>query len=120
MVRLVPLPPKTILALGSKVRSDDVALTLRLAAGGSVSVTVNGIGEVDKFLLIVWSRIAEMIGGSLTAFTVSTKLLLAVSVPSLTVIEMVAVPVWLSSGTTCTVRLLLLPPRRMLLMGASP
>src|SRR6266851_3623974 len=60
----------------------------------------------------------EMVGAVFAgALTVSTKLLLALRLPSLTVTVMVAVPVWLRAGVTVTVRLAPEPPRTMLAAG---
>src|SRR5580765_4971739 len=60
----------------------------------------------------------EIVGAVFTvALTVSTKLLLAVRLPSLTVTVMVAVPVWLRAGVTATVRLAPEPPKTMLATG---
>src|ERR1035441_9274689 len=52
-------------------------------------------------------------GGVGRSRTLNWKTLLAVSVPSLTVIVMFATPVCPGSGVTVTVRLLLLPPNTM-------
>ncbi len=51
-----------------------------------------------------------MVGLSLTAFTVRVNDVLAVRLPSLTVTVIVAVPYWLSAGSTVTVRFASLPP----------
>ena len=45
-----------------------------------------------------------MVGGVLAAFTVNTKLVEAVSVPSLTVIVMVVVPLSPATGVMTTLR----------------
>ena len=49
--------------------------------------------------------------------TNTPKMELAVLVPSLTVTVMGAMPIWPGAGVSVTVRLLLLPPKRMLLVG---
>src|SRR3954466_12496807 len=59
----------------------------------------------------------EMLGGSLTGLTVRTNVLVAVSEPSLTISERVAVPFWLLAGVTVTVRLAPEPPKMMLPLG---
>src|SRR5947208_6955575 len=60
----------------------------------------------------------EMVGVVFAvAVTVSTKLSLAVRLPSLTVTVMVAVPVWLRAGVAVTVRLAPEPPKTMLATG---
>ena len=60
-----------------------------------------------------------MVGGSLPAFTVKTKLVDAVADPSDTVIVMVAVPLWLPAGVMVTVRLAPVPPMTMLASGTT-
>ena len=51
--------------------------------------------------------------------TVSTKLVFVLNCPSLTLIVIVAVPVWLVAGLTVTVRFAPLPPNTMLFVGTS-
>src|SRR5712691_1677865 len=60
-----------------------------------------------------------IVGGSFTAVTVSTKFVLAVSAPSLTVAVIVAVPNWLAAGVTVTVRFAPAPPNTMFAFGTS-
>src|SRR2546425_397178 len=77
-VRLEPLPPKTMLPLGTTVGLEDEPLTARLPGGVSLSPTVNGIGPVDVSSAVVWSAMSEMVGGVLLAgLTVSRKVSLA-------------------------------------------
>src|SRR5467141_842228 len=64
-VRLDPLPPKTILALGTNAGLEDWPETIRLAAGVSASLTVNGMGGVGVLAGVVWSATALMLGGVL-------------------------------------------------------
>src|SRR5215469_15242462 len=52
-VRLEPLPPRTMLALGSKVAFEDTPATTRFVAGVSRSPTVNGMGTVEVLVRIV-------------------------------------------------------------------
>jgi hypothetical protein len=52
--------------------------------------------------------------------TVTWNTLLEVAAPSLTVIVIVATPLWPETGVTVTVRLAPLPPNTMLLTGISP
>ena len=59
----------------------------------------------------------EMVGGSLTAVTVTTNSSKALAAPSLTVMRMVAVPDWLGAGVTVTVRSAPEPPRTTLATG---
>src|ERR1043166_2868701 len=118
--RLVPLPPKTMFAVGTRVRLEEVPLTVRLAAAVSTSPIMKGITPVEVSSLMVWFGMAEMTGASFTELTVRRKLLL---VPPLFVsvreIVIVAVPNWLASGVTVTVRFAPLPPRTMFPLGTS-
>ena len=58
-----------------------------------------------------------MPGESLTGFTVTTKFVLVLYCPSLTVTVIVAMPYWFAVGVIVTVRLLLLPAKTILLIG---
>ena len=60
-----------------------------------------------------------IVGESLLAFTVKTKLVDAVADPSDTVIVMVAVPLWLPAGVIITVRLAPVPLKTMLASGTT-
>ena len=60
---------------------------------------------------------AEMVGGVFAALTVNTKLVEAVSVPSLTVIVMVEVPLPPAAGVMTALRPAPLPPKTMLATG---
>src|SRR5207247_6052747 len=75
------------------------------------------IGPTAVPTAVVWSAMFETVGGSFTAFTVNTKLSLALNCPSLTVTVIVAVPFWLSAGFTVTVRLAPEPPNPMFPLG---
>jgi hypothetical protein len=57
---------------------------------------------------------SEIVGAE---FTVSKKVSLALSDPSLTVTVIVAVPLWPLAGVTVTVRLDPLPPKTMFAFG---
>ena len=85
-------------------------LTVRLAAAVSTSPIVNASGPVVAPTLIVWFAMPVIVGASLTALTVTTKLLVTVYCPSLTPTVIVAVPLWLVAGLTVTVRFAPLPP----------
>ena len=61
---------------------------------------------------------AVIVGGVL-GFTVNTKLVDAVSVPSLTVTVMVEVPLAPATGVIATVRFAPLPPKAMFASGTS-
>ena len=60
-----------------------------------------------------------MVGGVFAAFTVNTKLVEAVSVPSLTVIVMVDVPLRPVAGVITALRPAPLPPKTILATGIS-
>ena len=93
-VRFAPLPPNAMLAAGTRVgvrraRRDSVSA----AAAVSTSPTVKACGPLAVFSAVVLSVTSEIVGRSLTAVTVSTKLSLAVPpLPSATVSVIVAVP----------------------------
>ena len=60
-----------------------------------------------------------MVGASLIGLTVSANEVEADAVPSLTVMVMVAVPLWLAPGSMVTVLFAPLPPKVMLATGTS-
>ena len=60
-----------------------------------------------------------MVGGVLAGFTVNTKLVEAVSVPSLTVTVMVEVPLRPDAGVMTALRPAPLPPKAILAIGIS-
>ena len=62
---------------------------------------------------------ALMVGGVLAAFTVNTKLVEAVSVPSLTVMVMVELPLRPDAGVMTALRAAPLPPKTILAIGTS-
>src|SRR5438067_13544393 len=59
-VRPAPLPPNTILALGTNAGFEDRPETTRLAAGVSASPTVKAMGGVGVLAGVVWSATALM------------------------------------------------------------
>ena len=92
-VRLDPLPPSTMLAVGTSVVFDELPATVREAAGVSTSptVTLKTGSAVSSF--VVLSAVSEIVGVSLATFTVSTKLSAAVApLPSVTVKVIVDAP----------------------------
>src|SRR5262245_17697803 len=91
-VRLAPLPPKARLADGTRVGLDDLPLRVRLAAAVSRAPTVKGSGPTGTPTEVDWLAKLDSVGASLTAMTVSGKLVVTVSRPSLTVTVMVAEP----------------------------
>src|SRR6266511_3483973 len=108
-------------ALGTSVGLDELPLKVRFPAAVSTSPTVKPIGPTAVPTDVLWSAMFEIVGGSFTAFTVNTKLSLALNCPSLTVTVIVAVPFWLSAGlvVTVTVRLVRHPAKKMLPLGTS-
>ena len=60
-----------------------------------------------------------MVGGVLPGMTVNTKLVDTVSVPSLTMIVMVDVPLWPAAGVIIASRPAPLPPKAILATGIS-
>ena len=94
-------------------------VTVKVATGLSASAMVNAIAPVGVFSGVVWSFILVIVGGSLFAFTVKTKLVDAVADPSDTVIVMVDVPLWLPAGVITTVRLAPVPLKTMLASGTT-
>src|SRR5882672_10247173 len=97
-VRLAPLGLITTFALGTRAVSDEVPLTLSAPIGLSMSPMVKVNAPVVPSLAIVWSAMLVMVGASLTAVTVNKNEVVAVSVPSLTVTVIVALPFALAAG----------------------
>ena len=61
-VRLAPLPPNTIFAVGTSVVDEEDLASVRFAAAVSASPIVNGIAAVDWPEVTVWAPIAEIVG----------------------------------------------------------
>src|ERR1035438_6311832 len=80
-VRLLPLPPKTMLALGISVVLAEAADNARLAAGVSRSPTVKVMGGAAVFRSVLVQEIAEMQGAVLAGNTVTVKLVLLEAPP---------------------------------------
>ena len=109
-VRLEPLPPKVMFPTGASVGLEELAVSVRLAAGLSTSPIVKGRSAVDWFFVMVELAGAEITGASLTGLTVRRKARLVESWPSLTVRVMIAAPLWFVAGAAMlSVRLLPLP-----------
>ena len=86
-VRFVPLPPRMIFAFGTRVVFDDVAVTVRDAAGVSTSPTAKAILPVDISSFVLLSEMSLTVGKSFTAITVRTNISLTKpELASLTVI----------------------------------
>ena len=102
-----------MLPAGIKLGLDETAPTCSASVGVSASETEKRIGKLEPPEKIVVLRTPESAGGEFVVgveSTVSSQLSLAVCDPSLTVMLIVAVPVWSATGVTLTVRLVPLPP----------
>jgi hypothetical protein len=104
-------------AFGTSVVLLELPLTVKVPAAVSKSPTVNEMALVVVFMLVEVFAISLMVGASLTAVTVKTKVSVAVNVPSLTVTVIVAVPFWLAAGVIVTVRFAPVPPNTMFAFG---
>src|ERR1039457_5491381 len=80
-VRLLPLPPKTMLALGTSAVLAEVADNARLAAGVSRSPTMKAMGGAAVFRSVLVQEIVEIQGAVLAAKTVTVKLVLLEAPP---------------------------------------
>jgi hypothetical protein len=116
-VRFAPLPPKRMFPSGTSAVLLETPVTVNVPTALSLSPTVNAIAPVGVLSGVDWSLIAEMVGASFTASTVRVKLVEVSSVPSLTVMVIMEVPVTPGAGVTVTVRLAPLPPKLMLATG---
>jgi hypothetical protein len=61
-VRLAPLPPNTMAALGTKVVFEDVPLIVRLATAVSASPTVKASGPTAVPIGVVWFVTVVIVG----------------------------------------------------------
>lgn len=119
-MRFTPLPVKTRFAFGTRVKLVEVPEIPRLTAAVSKSPMVNGI-DATVSSLIVWLPMAEMVGASFTALTVSVKLVVAAKPSgSRTVTEIIVKPDWFAEGVSVTVRLEALPPKTMFEFATRP
>src|SRR5262245_48374601 len=115
-VRFDPFPPKTMLLTGNRFVFDEVAATVSRSASASASLTVNGIGAVDRASGVPWFGMSEITGVRLV--TLSQNELLRVRPPaSITVNVMLTEPVALVAGEMASVRLLNEPPRNRFWAG---
>src|SRR6266567_3546350 len=73
-VRLLLAPPKTMLVLGTRLGTEDVAERIRALAEVSASPIVNGIGLVAVSSGVVWLVMVEIVGRPLTAKTLLNPL----------------------------------------------
>src|SRR5213594_1906785 len=104
---------------GTSVGLDELPLTVKLPAAVSTSPTVKPSAGVVVFIGILWLGRLEIVGASFTALTVSRKLVLVLSEPSLTSTVIVAVPFLFDAGVRVTVRLATLTPKAMFAFGTS-
>ena len=72
-VRLLSLPPKMILAFGTRPGFEEDAESVRLAAGNSASPTVKGTPLTDEFIRQVVTGIVEMTGAVFAGSTLTTN-----------------------------------------------
>src|SRR5260221_10967408 len=95
-VRLLPLPPKTMLDTGARTGLDDCAASTSRLAGVVSSPIVNGMAGVGVSSAVVRLAMAERLGAALAkGLMCTTKLwlkVLLVAWPSVTVTVIVAVP----------------------------
>ena len=94
-MRLLPLPLKPMLPLGTSEVFDELAVRVKLLADVSASLTVTVNGPAAPLALMTWLPTEEMDGAVLpevTGVTVTVKLMFAVSAPSLTVSVIVVLP----------------------------
>jgi hypothetical protein len=77
---------------GTKVWLEERPVTLRAVLDESTSPTLKEIGPAEPFSLIDWSEMSEIVGGSLTAFTVKVKRVVSDRLPSLTKTPMTLFP----------------------------
>src|SRR5262245_2605508 len=113
-VRLGPFPPNTMFPSETSDWLEEALLKVSLLNGVSMSAIVNRRGPVESPGLRIWFGMLVIVGGSFTALTVRTKLVLVLSDPSLTVRVIIAVPFSFGDGFTVTVRFAPLPPKTML------
>src|SRR4029078_2755220 len=86
-------------------------VSLRLLTVVSTSATVKFTGPIGVSIVVNWSDMSTIVGGSFTGVSVRRSVSLALRRPSLTVTVIVAVPLWFAAGVTEIVRLAALPPR---------
>ena len=118
-VRLEPLPPNENAVAGSSVVLAAAADSVSEPAPESISFTVTPIGPKVAPAGIVWSAIGRIVGGSLTGWTVTTKVSLTVVAPSLTDTSMVAEPDCSAAGVIEMVRAVPLPPSSSPVLGTT-
>src|SRR6267378_27426 len=70
-VRFAPVPPKTMFAFGTSVRSDEPPPTVRFVAGVSASPTVKPMVLEGVSSLVTWTGMLVIVGALLVALTVN-------------------------------------------------
>src|ERR1043166_587648 len=105
-VRLLPLPPNTILVGGIREGLEEPAERVRLPAGVWASFTVNTIGPMGVSSGVVLSAMVEMVGTVLVAAltkTVKVRVTRLLEAPlSFTVTAITAVPCPVDAGRNRT------------------
>ena len=118
-VRFAPLPPKTMLPVGTSKGFAAEPLRDKFAAGVFASPTVKGFAAVGVPSDVLWLARVEIVGAVLVPVTVSTNVSVTLFGPSFTVTVMVLVPLMLAAGVTVTVRFEPVPPKTILPTGTS-
>jgi len=99
-VRVAPVPPSTIFAVGTNVLLLEVPATINAVAGVRSSPTVKANADVARPIFSTLLPIVEIVGAP---FTISLKLVLLVNPPvSVTDNVTVALPLCAASGVTVT------------------
>src|SRR5262245_22805263 len=106
-----------MLATGRRAGLEELAERVRLPGAVSASPTVKGSALVGVSSFGAWLAIGAMGGGAVIAATVSWKVVVVVSWPSLTVRVTVVEPVRPGAGERVTERLAPAPPKAMLATG---
>src|SRR5262245_60152222 len=118
MSRFGPAP--MAVTVGTIVVLPETAVTTRLSTRLSTSLKLKSwAGVVCPRRTTVFVGVETNTGASFTGVTVSVKLFVAVSLPSLTMSEMVALPLALVAGRIVTLRSLPEPPKTSPVGGTS-
>ena len=98
-VRLLPAPPKTMFAFGTRFVFEDKPDKVNKVAGVAESPTVNGMAAVGVSSAVTWLVMAETVGMTLpVGQTKTVKVRVIVLAPSLTVTATTAAPVPVLEG----------------------
>src|SRR6185436_2995633 len=116
--RFVPLPPRTMLPVGTRTVLLEVAVTVRFGPAVSMSPMVKGMGPVSVSSPTERLPREEIVGLSFTGVTVRVKEVVAPpELPSRTVNTMGTLPEAFVTGVSVTVRFPAPPPKLMLEVG---